>query len=201
MKRRLTCDNCGWQVEVCDDNVRTVNINRKEWVRKTADHNSIKKREKSVVHYHKLADIIKTSRSQYASGRHKFSKVHFMVLSYSAQVQVTDFLVSSSGDSAGVGEGGAAGASGAGRGAGAGGGASSKGLVNGKSVSFYGVVIDHTHPQQTRGTDYHTGLTVIDDTCTDGIKINCFMDLAQTSPQVLLYIYIYICIIAQDYGL
>jgi hypothetical protein len=76
---------------VCDDNVRTININRKEWVRKTADHNSIKKREKSVIHYHKLADIIKTSRSQYASAGHKFSKVHFMVLSYSAQVQVTDF--------------------------------------------------------------------------------------------------------------
>jgi hypothetical protein len=73
---------------VRDDNVRTININRKEWVGKTADHNSIKKREKSVVHYHKLADIIKASRSQHASARHKFSKVHFVVLSYSAHYHV-----------------------------------------------------------------------------------------------------------------
>ena len=84
VKRRLACDNYGWQVEVRDDNLQTVNICKQEWGRNTAAH---LKREKSIVYYHKLADIIAACRSQYGSA-------------------------SAAGSSAGAGAGGAGGAAG-----------------------------------------------------------------------------------------
>jgi len=40
--------------------------------------------------------------------------------------------------------------------------------VNFKSVSFYGVIIDHTHPRKSKGTDYQTSLTIADETYPEG---------------------------------
>lgn len=53
--RSLVCDNCGWVVELRDDNLKTCRVDAKAWKRKVRDEVN---RKKAQVHYHKLADIV-----------------------------------------------------------------------------------------------------------------------------------------------
>ena len=160
--RHLFCDNCGWVVELRDDNVATTRIDGKAWKKKVREEVA---RLKSVVNYHKLANVIEAWRSQHG---------------------ITG--APDGGSSSGSRE---DGKSGRGKGAGGGGAAAAAAAVESegvldlsKGVNFYGIVVDYTHPRKTNGTDWQTSLTVVDETYPDGLKISLFMDLAETSPMV-----------------
>ena len=149
VQRKLTCDNCGWVVEVCDDNVESINIDAKAWKRQVRDDLA---RRKSIVKYHKLATIIEAYKSQ------------FSVISSSA-ASASSSAGRSSGAS-GAASSSHAGSAATGQGANAGEGGAP---VNCKSINFYGVIIGedatfmpHSHamltlrrPHQTRGSNSH----------------------------------------------
>uniref|UniRef100_A0A7S4KUC2 Telomeric single stranded DNA binding POT1/Cdc13 domain-containing protein n=1 Tax=Guillardia theta TaxID=55529 RepID=A0A7S4KUC2_GUITH len=50
-------------------------------------------------------------------------------------------------------------------------------------LNFYGIVVDYSHPKKTKGPDFCTTLTVVDETMPKGVRINLFMD-EKSSPVV-----------------
>jgi len=58
--RSLTCDNCGWVVEVCDANLATCRIDAKEWKRKVQEQ---ARQKISVPHFTISYIFTRTSRN------------------------------------------------------------------------------------------------------------------------------------------
>jgi len=180
--RSLKCDNCGWVVELGDDNVKTCRIDVKAWKRKVKDEVN---RRKAIVHYHKLADIVEawcvvavkcfylksgngSLDNSYAPAAlpdlartgacfrfllHLSPPLLLATISFPSprrRKQHAGTIISAPVASSGSATAAAAAAGGSGGGDGAGASSSSPPLSC-KSVNFYGVIVDYTHPRQTNG--------------------------------------------------